>query len=324
MALITFQGKSYECKDNETVLECLERHGVLLPSACRGGVCQTCLTRAIRGKPPASAQQGLKDTLKVQNYFLACICRPEEDLTLGQADESPLYHAQVTSLERLRPHILRIRMAKPEGFTYQAGQFINLRHPREDLTRSYSLASLPEEEFLELHIKRIPNGRMSEWLFNDLACGDVLSFFGPAGDCFYVPIELEKPMLLVGTGTGLAPLYGIARQALQVGHRGDIYFYHASVDRNGLYLIDELNTLAARYSRFHYLPCVLQGNPPDGGMQGDIRDIPFAAHPSMQAFRIYLCGDPEVVDTIRRRCLQAGARPEDLHSDPFVLSPVES
>src|ERR1019366_6954129 len=123
---------------------------------------------------------------------------------------------------------------------YRAGQFVSLF--REDgLARSYSLASLPGEGALELHVRKIPGGAMSGWLYSQALHSQALHsqsldraqpgaqsgvpvwIQGPSGNCFYVPGKADEPLLLAGAGTGLAPLYGIARDALQQGHSGPIW-----------------------------------------------------------------------------------------------------
>lgn len=322
MPTIRFEGQDYFCSSDETVLEALERHGVMLPSSCRAGACQSCLTRAIKGKPPAASQVGIKDTQVAQNYFLACLCKPEEDLEIGLATISPKFSARVIARDQMNESIIRLRFEVPEGFSYRAGQYINLTRLSDELTRSYSLASIPSDPYLELHIKRVPEGRMSGWLFDTVNEGDELSFFGPAGDCFYMPDDPGRTLLLVGAGTGLAPLYGILRDALEQGHQGNIHLFHASLATPGLYLIDELRALAEQHAQFDYTPCVLHGDAPVGGLQGNIADIPAAQLGSFNGFRVYLCGDPDIVNTLRQRVFMAGASMQDIHSDPFVFAPT--
>ena len=321
MPTIRFEGKDYFCATDETLLESLERHGVLLPSSCKSGACQTCLTRALKGTPPKAAQQGIKDTLAAQNYFLACMCKPEEDMEIGLASVSPKFSSRLISRDVMNESVIRLRMQLPEGFTYRAGQFINLIRPSDELTRSYSLASIPSDPFLELHIKRVPDGRMSGWVFDALNVGDELSFFGPSGDCFYLPGEQDRPMLMAGAGTGLAPLYGILRDALAQGHQGQIHLFHASLATPGLYLMDELRALAEQYEVFSYTPCVLHGDAPNGGMQGNIADLPEQVLGSLSGYRVYLCGDPQIVNALRQKAFMGGASMGDIHSDPFVFAP---
>jgi len=322
MPTIRFEGQDYFCAEGETLLDSLARHGVMLPSSCKAGACLTCLTRALKGKPPAAAQQGVKDTLAAQGYFLACLCKPVEDMEIGLASVSPKYSTRLLSKDLLNESVVRLRLDVPDAFVYRAGQFINLIRASDDLTRSYSLASIPSDPYLELHIKRVPEGRMSTWLFDDVVAGEELSFFGPSGDCFYLPGDADRPMLLAGAGTGLAPLYGILRDALEQGHAASIHLFHASLATPGLYLVDELRTLADTYKQFQYIPCVLHGDAPAGGMQGNIVDLPVQVLGALSGYRAYLCGDPPIVNGLRQKSFLAGISMQDIHSDPFVFAPA--
>ncbi|HKI61066.1 MAG TPA: FAD-binding oxidoreductase [Mariprofundaceae bacterium] len=323
MPAINFEGNKFFCAEGESVLDCMTRHGVLIPSSCQSGACQTCMIRAIEGTPTAESQQGLKDTLKAQNYFLACVCKPTEDMSIGLSVISPRHTVKLLAKDVLNESVVRLRLQEPEGFSYKAGQFINLIRPADELTRSYSLASIPGDGFLELHIKRVPEGRMSNWVFDELAVGDELQFFGPAGDCFYIPGAAEQPLLLVGTGTGLAPLYGILRDVLAQGHTGAIHLLHASLAAPGLYLEDNLHGYAEQYEQLHYTPCVLHGDAPSGGRQGNIVDLPELLLGSLSGYRIFLCGDPPIVNALRQKCFLAGASMQNIHADPFVFSPPQ-
>ena len=320
MSVITFEGKSYTCNAGESVLECLTRHGVLIPSSCQSGACQTCLIRAVHGTPTAESQKGIKDTLAAQNYFLACVCRSEEDLEIALADvvDAPL---SVTVVEKtqLNASVVRLRLQSDKPLDYIAGQFVNVSPPDQRVTRSYSLASLPDEEALELHVRRVPDGRMSSWLCDQVEVGEQLLLTGAAGDCFYTEKDLDQPLLMVATGTGLAPLYGILRDALRRGHRGLIHLFHASLAVEGLYYMNELQHLAAVHEQLRYVPCVLHGEPPVGGLQGDIQQLIRKEMVDLKGWRVYVCGDPAIVQSIKQVCFMAGASMSEIYSDPFVF-----
>ena len=320
MTTITFENSSYECREGESVLACLTRHGLTLPSSCQSGVCQTCMMRATSGPIPEKAQQGLKPTQRAQGCFLACICHPEGDMTVERAEAMKRFTSTVTGKTMLNAEIARIRIARPAGFEFRPGQFINLIRDNGRVIRSYSLANLREEE-LELHVKRIPGGMMSSWLVDRLREGEEVTFQGPSGDCFYLGDKPEQPILMVGIGTGLAPLYGVVRDALAQGHRGKIQLYHASLATAGLYYIDELRRLAARHDNLSYIPCVLHAPAPEGGEVGKI-DLIVGALGDLTGWRIYICGDPPIVNTLRQKCYLAGAHMLEILSDPFDPAPA--
>lgn len=320
MITLTFAGQVYTCQPEETVLECLTRHGVALPSSCHAGICQTCLMRSYSGNPPETAQKGLKSTLQAQNYFLACICHPKEDMEIGLLPQKQAWNT-VTLIEKqaVADNIYRIRLSLSDDFSYEPGQYINIKSPVEAI-RSYSLASVKSEDYLELHIKHIPDGKVSTWLCKDLKKDDCLSINGPIGNCFYVPptdTSPAKPILLAGTGTGLAPLYGILRTALLTNHDAPVHLFHGSLTPDGLYLVDELLQLAQEYPQFSYTPCVLKNGQAGLHQNGAIQDLIKASYPKLSGWQIYLCGDPAIIKILRMQCFLSGAGMEDIFSDPF-------
>ncbi len=319
MPTITYSEQSYECRGDESVLECLTRHGVELSSSCRAGVCQTCMIKATTGTPPAQAQKGLKPQLQQQGYFLACICTPMEDLTVTAADGAALPRLAATVIDK-RPFndaIVRLRLQPASGFDYRPGQFLNL-HRGDGLTRSYSIASLPQDGYLELHVEHIPGGRMSGWIMNELAVEDTVQIDGPHGECFYIDADPEQNLLLVGTGSGLAPLWGIVRDALAQGHRGQIHLFHGSRSRAKLYLMDELRQFAEMHDNFFYTPCI-SGLDNGGLAAGRANEIALSRFAKLDGWRVYLCGHPEMVNNAKKKAFLAGAAFDQIHADPFTF-----
>jgi CDP-4-dehydro-6-deoxyglucose reductase, E3 len=306
----------------ESVLEALLRSEIKVPHSCRAGSCQACVLRS-NGAPPAASQLGLREGQRQQNYFFACLCRPEEDLSIDL--EANHKEQEVTIQERvlLGPRVLGLKLKTSEHFPYHAGQFIQLR--REDgLTRSYSLASLPEDEALALHIRLIPDGQMSQWLAKEALSIEPLYLRGPCGDCFYTAGKPEQPLLLLGTGTGLAPLYGILRDALRAGHYGPIQLIHGAMNQEDLYLQEPLQHLVQTYSNFSYEPCALRGEPTQGLYVGDLRQLVKERFKSLRGWRAFICGDPELVNALKKWAFLAGASMKEIFADAFVMSPAPS
>lgn len=322
MAKIHYSGVEYLSSPGDSVLETLEKAGEKIPSSCRSGVCQTCLMQARVGIIPPAAQIGLKDTLQEMGYFLACQCHPEDDLEValpsdGVLDEVPV---QIENIQLLSPSVIRVTL-KPEGeFVYKRGQFINLT--RDDgVSRSYSLSGCAgEDHLLELHVRHIPGGAMSEWLMRGEIRHD-LSVQGPLGSCFYMKGQVDQPMLLAGTGTGLAPLYGILCDALSSGHTGPIHLYHGARNEEGLYMVEHLKSLASEHANFQYTSCVSTNNSSsntDELVIGSLEEIVFSRHPNLKGWRSFLCGNPEIVTRLRKRAYLAGASLADIYADAFL------
>ncbi len=325
MPRIAYDGKSYECGDQDTVLDCLTAQGVAVPSSCRSGVCQSCLMRAIEGRVPQEAQEGLKPTLAAQGYFMACSCKPTEDLSVVLPDaEGFKLAAEVISIVPLNSDIVAVRLRPERPLEYRAGQFIRLfKDPQQ--SRCYSLASVPQlEEALEIHVRQIPGGSVSSWVHQQLRAGDAVEIADSSGNCFYVPGHPDQPLLLLGTGSGLAPLYGILRDALLQGHSGPVWLYHGSYLPAGLYRSFELQTLAQAYSNFYYVPCVSEGAATSGMRQGSVLEVAMADHVDLTSWRAFLCGHPDMVSQGKLQMYLAGAALGEIHADPFLQSGCSS
>lgn len=317
---ISLDGKEFDLQDNETVLDALLRQGVAVPNSCRAGACQCCMMRAVEGEVPAAAQVGLKPSLKEQGYFLSCSCHPTDDMKMESPGEGLHFPTQIVALDDLGASVMRVHLAIPGGFSYRSGQFLTMISP-DGVARSYSLASLPDDDVLELHIRKIPGGRMSTWIFEQAKMGDTVTIAGPAGDCFYTENALEQPMLLAGTGTGLAPLFGIIRDALSRGHRGKIVLFHGAVEPNGLYHRRLLANFAGEFDNFEYHPCVMR-NGDDTVKTGDIDKIILEAYPSLKGWRGFLCGNPDLVKMLKKKFFLNGMAMKDITTDAFIPSAV--
>jgi NAD(P)H-flavin reductase/ferredoxin/truncated hemoglobin YjbI len=316
MPKLTYAGATYDCREGETVLDAFLRHGVETPFSCRSGICHVCVRRCVRGTVPARAQIGLRDRLRSHQYFLPCRCIPETDMEIVPPQDDDLYiEARVQAKEELSRDVLRLLIETSSMLDYRAGQFINVRRS-DGMARSYSLASVPQHDYLlELHIKRVPGGTMSTWLCDELAVGDSLEIVGPKGDCHYVSGIGERNLLLIGTGTGIAPLAGIAREALENGHTGNIYLYHGASYRSGLYLHETLRVREADNASFHYIGCVSRERSLCA-REGRADDVAFAAHGDLRGWSVYLCGHPDMVRAGQQRAMEAGAT--EIHSDAFA------
>ncbi len=322
MPQITFEDITYECPEGTSILSCLQSNGVEVPSSCRAGVCQTCILQLVSGQLPPSAQAGLKDTLKAQGYLLSCVYLPKENITVARANyEGSRIKAVIIDTAPLNDTVLKVRL-KPESTpSHRAGQFYNLLLPN-GLARSYSIASVPKlDDTIDFQVARVPNGRMSGWLFDEAKPGDTVELLGPQGNCFYVCGAPEQPLLLFATGTGLAPVYGILRDALQQNHTGSIHLFQGSLVREELYLVDELRELATSHSQFKYHPCILKGEPEDNLTVGSVDEIALETCNDLSGWRVFLCGNPAMVKLMQRKAFMAGASMSEIFADAFISSP---
>ena len=313
MTHVEFHGTRHDVRDGESVLDALLRGGIDVPYSCKAGACRSCLMRATEpATVPAPAQAGLKDTWKAAGYFLACQCRPDTDIVAGPVGHDTRLAAVITELTRLSDSVLRVQLTPADRFEYHAGQFVTIFRA-DGLARSYSVASLPAEGTLELHVRVLPNGRMSRWLADESPIGVEVQIQGPAGECFYLSGREDQPLLLAGTGTGLAPLLGVARDALHQGHRAPIHLVHGAANRHGLYHQDLLAGLSANHGNLNVWQTTLEAD-------GPLDKAVLGRFPSLTGYRVFLCGDPTLVQLLRKRAYLAGAMLDDIHADAFLPS----
>jgi CDP-4-dehydro-6-deoxyglucose reductase, E3 len=318
---LTFAGSDYELRPGESVLEGMARNGIGITSACRVGACHGCLVRAVRGDPGIAGRQGLKRAWQESGYFLACLARPSSDLTVALAAEDTVTRSRVLSTRFLSARVLRVRLRPARPVSFRPGQHVTLGRAG-GIARAYSIANLPGEaarDGIEFHVRVYPHGAMSAWLASAQP-GSVVNIGSPAGDCCYLPGDRAGPLLLAGTGTGIAPLLAVARDALAQGHSGPLVLVHGSTAPAGLYL-------------GQYPGCLGPGRPgPDGqaavrwrtclrSRGEDIADIvteELAAWPDPATVRAYLCGGPSAVARMRRALFMAGLSLRDIQADAFV------
>jgi CDP-4-dehydro-6-deoxyglucose reductase, E3 len=314
---VRFDGVPYSLVAGETVLDGLLRHGVRLSFSCKAGVCGSCVMKATAGLPPAKAQAGLKDSWKARGYFLACSCVPESDLEVAPPDADLRFGATIRSVRRLSDDVAEVRLTPDSSIEFRSGQYVTIVRA-DGLARSYSIASLPEEGELELHVRKIPNGAMSGWFHDVARAGDRVTVIGPTGECFYVSGKEDQPLLLAGTGTGLAPLYGILRDAIRQKHRGPIHLFHGALHKGGLYLVKELQEIARNHAHVCYVPAVLRGEAESGFVVGALDQAILERIPNTGGWRGYVCGDPGLVQNLKMKLFLAGMASRDIHADAFI------
>jgi NAD(P)H-flavin reductase/ferredoxin len=209
------------------LLDALNSAGFAVPYSCRAGSCHACLVRCVKGEPLDALPDALDAGKRQQGWRLACQCRVVEDLAVEVFD--PLRDglpATVMSSDWLSASVLRLRLTPERPLLYRAGQHLVL-WTSEGVARPYSLASLPQEDrFLEFHLDCRHPGAFSD-AARLLKAGDPLRLGElRSGALQYDPDWHSRPLLLMAAGTGLAPLWGVLREALRQEHEAAIRVVH--------------------------------------------------------------------------------------------------
>ncbi len=315
MSYVSYQGKQLSLQDDDTVLDVLLRNGHLIPYGCRAGACQSCVMVADAGVVPASAQQGISPAQQQLNYFLSCQCKPIGPLTVSNVARS---NNQVvgTIVEKFwfNDHVICLRLGIPD-FTFYPGQYVTLWKDKL-VARSYSIASLPTDGYLEFHIKYHEDGKFSRWLAEDAQLGTELTIQGPLGECFY-SAEEQQPLLLAAIGTGLAPIYGILRDALSKKHDSPIRVVVAARSENSHYLVEELLALEKSNAQLKVSLLALTDSN-ESVVQQDIYQFCADSYPDLNSWKVYLCGAQTFVGKMRKQCFLKGAKMRDIIADTFL------
>lgn len=316
MPQFLFEGTPIEIEDGDTVLDAVLRAGVAVEHGCKAGACQSCLLKT-NSVASAKSQASLDPSTVALGGFLACqeAALPAHDVSKFDASSFPTYSATVSSKRMLADDVCQL-ILDSAGFEFCPGRFIQLTHP-SGVKRPYSVATsaLGDKSAVELHIRILPQGAMSQ-LVVDARVGDSFLFQGPFGKCAYEPSMTNRNLLLMGSGTGLAPLVAIASDALSRGHEGQIWLYHGSAKPEGLYLHKDLLTLESQFERFRYIPCVDSGEGV-GLNLGSPLEVSRQQLGKLDGFAIFLCGHPGLVKAAQKQCFLAGASMKDIRSDPF-------
>ena len=316
MAEFLFEGSTIGVEGRETVLDALLRSGHEVPHKCKSGVCQQCTLR-VKSGDVSDGQKGLDDSLVELGYFLSCQTPGAEvqEVSLPSEEDFPKYNASVSGSRKLSEDVLLLTLCVP-NFPGGAGRFVRLTHPG-GITRQYSIATPAWEstENIQLHIRLIPNGEMSSVLMSTQP-GDAFVVEGPLGKCRYRSQTGTEPMLLICSGTGLAPLYAIITEAIEQNHQGPINLYHGAATPERLYFESELGALAEN-ANVHQ--CV-ESNACEKHREGSPLAAALADHPNLDGYHVYLCGHPDLIKNAQKQTFLAGASMKDIVADPFVAS----
>jgi CDP-4-dehydro-6-deoxyglucose reductase len=237
---------------------------------------------------------------------------------------SEIFEAEVVSLAQFNDSVVKLRLMPVAGATmnYREGQFLSIELPDGGL-RSYSMASAGgNDRAIELHIRLHRDGKFSKMLTTVLAIGDKLKVRGPFGTCVWQPPASERSrIVMLATGTGIAPLNALLEGALRAGCENPIFLYWGAASETDLYLSTRFDLLAERYKNFHYCPVL--SNPAKGwqGKRGFVQHAASVDHQDLSDSRVYACGGPSMIAGAREVLVGGhGLKPEHFLTDPFVPS----
>lgn len=318
-------GKAFEVQGGQSILDAAEEVGTSLPYSCRTGRCSSCKCRIDGPTKLKFDELGLTDAEKQNGWKLTCARVPTGDVKLdindlGDIDlpKSKVVPAKIDELTYLTSDILKLclRLPPKAQFRFIPGQYINLIG-KNGLQRSYSLANNFSGQVLEIHVRRIPNGIMSKYLFENAKVDDLLRISGPHGTFVFRPLA-ETDLIFVATGTGIGPVKSMIEQiesmpADQVPRSIKILW--------GMRREDEIYwSPSEKLGQVDFIPVLSQAGDSWSGERGYVQDVLLRSNLITPQTNIYSCGSEAMINSTKSMALSAGLTEENLYSDSFVAS----
>jgi CDP-4-dehydro-6-deoxyglucose reductase len=327
---IQASGHPFTVNDDETVLAAALREGIVIAYGCRHGSCGTCKGRLVEGSVDYGTYQEQAMTEAEKNAGLALFCqaKPKTDLviqcreigTAVKGIQIKMLPARVMKAARIAPDVMLVELKLPvnEKLQFLAGQYVDLIL-RNGVRRSFSMANAPHDDaFVQLHLRNY-GGPFSQHVFGAMKEKDIIRIEGPFGT-FFLREESAKPIVLIASGTGFAPIKAMVEHAFATGVTRPMTLYWGCRVRADLYM----NELASQWSsdgRLTYVPVLSDAPPADlwTGRTGLVHRAVMQDFPDLSGHQVYACGAPVMVEAAHRDFTsKCGLPEEEFFSDSFT------
>jgi CDP-4-dehydro-6-deoxyglucose reductase len=327
-------GHTFTVEPDSTILQAAIAQGVGLPYGCRDGACGSCKSRLLAGHVVHRTHQAkaLGEAEEAQGLILTCCSTPQSDLVIecrevvgaGQFAVQKM-PTRVLAMTRAAPDVMVLRLQLPTNavFQYHAGQYVEFIL-RDGARRSYSMANassrLGSPPSIELHLRHMPGGQFTDQVFGTMKEKDILRMEGPFGS-FFLREDSDKPMVLLASGTGFAPIKALIEHMQDKGIRREAVLYWGARRPADLYLHDWAVQAAAGMPNLHYVPVLSEATAEDAwrGRTGFVHHAVMQDLPDLGAHQVYACGVPVMVDAARRDFIaRCGLPADEFHADSFT------
>jgi Na+-transporting NADH:ubiquinone oxidoreductase subunit F len=331
--ILVNQEKELTVIGGSPLLFTLAGEGIFLPSACGGrGTCAYCKVKVVEGGGPVLPTElpYLSEEEKEAGVRISCQVKVRNDLKITIPEELFLikeFRARVTSMVQLTETIkgLKLEILSPEeGIKFKAGQYVQLEVPKYEKTkgtefRAYSIASSAQESgALELMITKVPDGAVSVFVHDYLKEGQELTLRGPFGD--FMLHDSDREILLIATGSGLAPIRSILFQLVKEQSPRKTTFFFGARNAKDLMYFDQLKELEGKLPDYEFVPALSRPTEEDGweGETGRVTDLIKRRVEKGAAKDVYICGNPEMVEDCVELLKEKGIPEERIFFDKFA------
>jgi CDP-4-dehydro-6-deoxyglucose reductase len=324
-------GQQFQVEAGEAILTAALRQGIVLPYGCKNGACGSCKGKLLEGSVDYGVYQKrvLTDDEKAQGKALFCQAKPLGDVVVearavgaAKGIQIKTLPCRVQAMQRVADDVVVVRLKLPanEKLKFLAGQFIEFLL-KDGTRRSFSMANPPHEAGeIELHVRRVAGGKFTDHVFEKMKERDILRFEGPLG-VFFLREESPKPVVLVASGTGFAPIKSLLEDAFRRGVERPMTLYWGGRRPKDLYLNALAEKWASEHASFKYVPVISDALPEDQwrGRTGFVHRAVMQDFPDLSRHQVYACGVPIMVDSARHDFTSGCGLPEDeFYADSFT------
>ncbi len=322
--------KTFIVNEGETVLTAALRQGVMLPYSCKNGTCGSCKGKVLSGEVhyPFHPPLALERSEIAQGMALMCQAEPMENLVVKVREieavrdiQIRMFPARVIEKKTLTENVVRLRLKLPKAQRLQflAGQYVEVLLSGGK-RRAFSIASCPSlEDEIELHIRHVDGGGFTGHVFDELNERDILRLEGPFGNFFVRNDETNRPMIMMGGGTGFAPLKSMIENLLEHNDCREIYLYWGTRISKELYLDDLPSQWAREYDHIHYRRAISEPGSLSVGNEftGFVHEVVIDDFPDLAGFDVYMSGPPAMIDVAKHAFFERGVEERSLFYDSF-------
>ncbi|ABM57520.1 CDP-6-deoxy-delta-3,4-glucoseen reductase [Verminephrobacter eiseniae] len=327
-------GRAFGANPGEAILAAAIRSGVGLPYGCKDGACGSCKCQKLSGTVHHGTHQSKALTAdeEAAGLVLTCCAQPLTDVVLlaRQVTDESAYPVRkmpvrVAALHKKSPDVMLLRLQLPaaDSLRYHAGQYLEFIL-RDGARRAYSMANAPHTQTdapgVELHIRHMAGGKFTDHVFGALKEKDILRVEGPFGS-FFLREDCDKPIVLLASGTGFAPIKAIIEHLQFTGSTRRAVLYWGGRRPSDLYLYDWVQARVAEMPHLSCVPVLSDALPEDGwsGRTGFVHQAVLDDFADLSGHQVYACGAPVMVDAARAAySAQRGLPPQEFHADAFT------
>jgi ring-1,2-phenylacetyl-CoA epoxidase subunit PaaE len=248
------------------------------------------------------------------------------------AASAPRFHPlAVNDVRREASDAVSLTFAIPpelaSDYRFAPGQYLTLRTMMdgEEVRRSYSICSGPEDGELRIAVKKVDGGAFSSWAADELRAGDTLDVMTPTGRFGALPASgAGRTYVGFAAGSGITPVLSIVKGVLAREPDSRFFLFYGNRSSEGMLFREALEELKDRFIQRFSLFHVISGEEQDipilqGRLDGEkVRVLLRSLVPAASVDHVFICGPTGMSDEIEATCAEIGIAAEKIHVERFV------